>query len=198
MYFPTSLSLDHRLPHYAGNLTAEETQKLKTMWTRLFALFEQKGDTIQKKEVEEKKSSGLFSSFHKKKNNSSNNENYFLGQSADPRWAQYPLEKALPLIPGHLLRTSFWGMVCTANPDATMLRFLRARKWDLNQSFNMLTNTLRWRLEMRLDEMVALGETGLIQALEASKKGLGESFRKQLKLKMVSLGGPDKEGRGVW
>jgi hypothetical protein len=198
MYFPTSLSLDHRLPHYAGNLTAEETQKLKTMWTRLFALFEQKGDTIQKKEVEEKKSSGLFSSFHKKKNNGFNDENYFLGQSADPRWAQYPLEKALPLIPGHLLRISFWGMVCTANPDATVLRFLRARKWDLDQSFNMLTNTLRWRLEMRLDEMVALGETGLIQALEASKKGLGESFRKQLKLKMVSLGGPDKEGRGVW
>lgn len=194
--FPTNqVSLEHRKPGHAGNLTESQAASLKTMWARLLQLFTQSGQEIvladSTKEKPVKK--GFFGA---KKEDP--HHNYFLGANSDPRWSSLPLEKALPLIPGSLLRESFWGLVANNNPDSTLLRFLRARKWDLDASFNMLANTLRWRLEMRSNEIVSLGETGLIHELEKAKPGLGVAFKNQLDLKMVTLGGPDKQARGVW
>ncbi|KAI9487596.1 MAG: CRAL-TRIO domain-containing protein [Benjaminiella poitrasii] len=196
--FPTSLSLDNRKAGHEGALTESQVEMLKSMWLRLFALFEQSGEAIvrpQQNSSEPVKKSGGFLGFGAKKEEPV--RDYFLGATIDPRWSSLPLEKALPMIPGSLLREAFWGMVATNNPDATILRFLRARKWDFDAAFNMLTNTLRWRLEMRINEIMSLGETGLIEELEKSKKGLGISFKEQLNRKMVTLGGPDRMGRGV-
>ncbi|KAI7899608.1 CRAL-TRIO domain-containing protein [Cokeromyces recurvatus] len=198
LIFPRSLNLENRKEGYSGSLTEPQTQMLKDMWLRLLALFEQPGEEIvrpQANSAEPVKKTGGFLGFGSKKEEPV--KDYFLGTTIDPRWSSLPLEKALPMIPGSLLREAFWGMVTTNNPDATLLRFLRARKWDFEAAFNMLTNTLRWRLEMRINEMVSLGETGLIQELEKSKKGLGISFKELLKRKMVTLGGPDRKGRGV-
>lgn len=43
------------------------------------------------------------------------------------------------------LRQSFWSMVKNDNPDALLLRFLRARKWDVEKALVMLVSTLQWR-----------------------------------------------------
>ncbi|KAI8647089.1 CRAL-TRIO domain-containing protein [Parasitella parasitica] len=196
--FPKSLNLENRKKAHAGNLTTEQEGMLKRMWLRLLTLFEQPGQEIQtaNRELESasSKKAGFFG-FGAKKEESAHD--YFLGATADPRWMSLPLDKALPMIPGNLLREAFWGMVATDNPDSTLLRFLRARKWDFDASYNMLTNTLRWRLEMRTNEIVSLGETGLIEELEKAKKGLGVLFKKQMEQKMVTLGGPDRKARGV-
>lgn len=197
--FPTTLSLKNRKPGHAGCLTGEQTEMLKKMWLRLLVLFEQTGQEIQLPQQSQDfgttKKSGFFGLVSKKEDPA---HNYFLGAKTDPRWANLPLDKAIPMIPGSLLREAFWGMVATGNPDSTLLRFLRARKWDLNAAFDMLTNTLRWRMEMRIDEIVSLGEAGLVDELDKLKKGLGVSFQEQLNRGMVTLGGPDMQARGVW
>ncbi|CEP12743.1 hypothetical protein [Parasitella parasitica] len=197
--FPTSLNLENRKKGHAGNLTAEQVDMLKRLWLRLLTLFEQPGQEIQlsnrEPESANSKKAGFFGFGAAKKEEPAHD--YFLGATADPRWTSLPLDKALPMIPGSLLREAFWGMVATDNPDSTLLRFLRARKWDFDAAFNMLTNTLRWRLEMRINEIVSLGETGLIEELEKAKKGLGGLFKKQIEQKMVTLGGPDRRARGV-
>lgn len=197
--FPTTLSLENRKPGHAGCLTSTQTDMLKKMWLRLLALFQQEGQEIQlpkqNQEPTTTKKSGFFGFGSKREEPASD---YFLGARTDPRWTSLPLDKALPMIPGLLLREAFWGMVATDNPDATVLRFLRARKWDFDAAFDMLTNTLRWRMEMRINEIADLGETGLVEELEKLKKGLGASFKEQLNRGMVTLGGPDREARGIW
>lgn len=196
--FPTTLNLENRESGHAGALTEPEVAKLKNMWLRLLEQFKQPGEPIQLPQHQDQQHTkkGGFFGFGSKKEETP--KDFFLGATVDPRWINLPLEKALPMIPGKLLHESFWGLVSTDNPDATLLRFLRARKWDFDASYNMLMNTLRWRLEMRTNEIVSLGESGLIQALEEAHSGLGVAFEKQLQLKMVTLGGPDRMARGVW
>ncbi|CEP07659.1 hypothetical protein [Parasitella parasitica] len=182
------------LPGHIGNLTVENQDMLKKLWIRLFDLFKQKGTdyTPAKQEEAPVKKSGWFS-----KKEPTQQKDLFIGATTDPTWLTLPLEKALPLIPGAQLRGTFWNMVATDNPDAVVLRFLRARKWDLDAAYNMLTNTLRWRLVMRIDDIVALGENGLRDELNKAKPELGDCFITQLNSGKAYLGGPDKAGRGI-
>ncbi|KAI7907545.1 CRAL-TRIO domain-containing protein [Cokeromyces recurvatus] len=186
------------LPGHVGNLTIKETDMLKKMWARLIDLFKQKGTEYKAIEKKEEtiaiKKSGWFS---KKESNTNENKDLFIGATKDPSWLSLPLERALPLIPGKELRSTFWSMVATDNPDAVILRFLRARKWDLDAAYNMLVNTLRWRLVMRLDDILALGENGLRDELNQLKPKLGDCFITQLNSGKAYLGGPDKAGRGI-
>ncbi|KAI8139457.1 CRAL-TRIO domain-containing protein [Fennellomyces sp. T-0311] len=195
---PTQSLQEALVAGHLGHLTDAQTAMLKKMWTRLYTLFEQAGDPNSKpapKKTEEPKKSGGF--FSRGKKEPAETTELFIGATTDPQWLSLPLEKAIPLIPGSKLQGTFWNMVQTDNPDAVVLRFLRARKWDFDAAYNMLINTLRWRLVMRIDEVVALGETGIHDELEKLKPGMGESFIWNLKSGKAYLGGPDKEGRGI-
>lgn len=60
------------------------------------------------------------------------------------------------------LRQAFWGMVKNDNPDALLLRFLRARKWDVEKSLVMLVSTMQWRrneMKVRIWATVTSGLT---------------------------------------
>ncbi|KAI8973447.1 CRAL-TRIO domain-containing protein [Mycotypha africana] len=191
------------LPGHVGNLTVKENDMLKQLWIRLLELFKQKGTDIRPKESDTntkqedtKKGGGWFSS-KKTTSNVDKNVEVFIGTTINSSIMSMPLEKALPLIPGDQLRTTFWNMVATDNPDAVLLRFLRARKWDLEAAYHMLTNALRWRLVFRLDDITALGENGMRDELNRLQPGLGDSFITQLNSGKAYLGGPDKEGRGI-
>lgn len=186
-------------PGHVGNLTDAQNDMLKKMWVRLFELFQQEGTpyTPQPAKVQEEapKKSGWFG---KKAAKEDTVTELFFGTTSNPEWMTLPLEKALPLIPGESLKKTFWGMVATDNPDSVVLRFCRARKWDLDAAYNMLTNALRWRIANRLDDIVALGENGLRDELNKLKGGMGDSFVQQLNSGKAYLGGPDKDGRGIW
>jgi hypothetical protein len=190
-------STSEPLPGHVGNLTVKENDMLKQLWTRLFELFKQKGTewTPGAKVEETPVKKGWFG---KKDTSAEKSTDLFIGTNTDPQWMTLPLEKALPLIPGADLRGTFWNMVATDNPDAVVLRFLRARKWDLDAAYNMLANSLRWRLSMRIDDVVALGENGLRDELNKLKPEMGDSFITQLNSGKAYLGGPDKAGRGIW
>ncbi|KAG2212335.1 hypothetical protein INT47_001695 [Mucor saturninus] len=182
------------LPGHIGNLTVKENDTLKQLWSRLFELFKQKGTEWKPIQVE---AAPVKKGWFGKKEVPVEKNDVFIGVTTDPQWATLPLEKALPLIPGADLHATFWNMVATDNPDAVCLRFLRARKWDLDLAYNMLANTLRWRVTMRLDEIVALGENGLRDELNRLKPELGDNFVTQLNSGKAYLGGPDKDGRGI-
>ncbi|KAI9275395.1 CRAL-TRIO domain-containing protein [Sporodiniella umbellata] len=165
---------------YVHNLLPSQTDILKKLWVRLIQLFSKplEGTTLGKQVNDD-------------------SENFFLGKTVDPLWLSLPLEKALLLIPGNLLQTTFWNMVGIDHPDAVVLRFLRAKKWELYSAYTMLLETLRWRLWMRVDDIVALGETGIRDELNRLRSGLGDCFSRKIALQKVSVIGPDEHHRPV-
>ncbi|OLL22621.1 CRAL-TRIO domain-containing protein [Neolecta irregularis DAH-3] len=90
------------------------------------------------------------------------------------------------------LRAAFWNFVKLENPDTWLLRFLRARKWDVHRAFVMLLSTIHWRTsEMcypKVDRLAAEGE-------EYFFLNNDEEFIKQLQSGKAFMYGSDKEGR---
>jgi len=69
------------------------------------------------------------------------------------------------------------NVVVRDNDDEACLRWLRARKFDVNKSYEMVTKYVEWREKKQIDKL--------------SLEKLGES----LKTKAVSFMGTDKDGR---
>ncbi|KAF2827634.1 CRAL/TRIO domain-containing protein [Ophiobolus disseminans] len=98
------------------------------------------------------------------------------------------------------LRRAFWSMVKHDHPDALLLRFLRARKWDVEKALIMMISTMHWRLaEMHVDDDIV--KNGELKAMEDTKatdakvKKNAEDFLTQLRMGKSYLHGLDKEGR---
>ena len=108
---------------------------------------------------------------------------------------------AIANTPPEDLRKAFWSMVKHDHPDALLLRFLRARKWDVEKALVMMISTMHWRLEdMHVDDQIVKnGELGaLIEASstrDAKAKKNDEDFLVQLRMGKSYLHGLDKEGR---
>ncbi|CAF4648122.1 unnamed protein product [Rotaria sp. Silwood2] len=47
------------------------------------------------------------------------------------------------------------------NPDVTVLRWLRARKWNVNLALEQLIDTLKWRFQCSVNQLVSKGESEL-------------------------------------
>lgn len=108
---------------------------------------------------------------------------------------------AIANIPAEDLRSAFWSMVKHDHPDALLLRFLRARKWDVEKALVMMISTMQWRLtEMHVDDrIVKNGELGALesaaQATDAKAKKDDEDFLVQLRMGKSYLHGLDNAGR---
>lgn len=111
-------------------------------------------------------------------------------------------QQALVELQPEEIRTAFWNMVKQDNPDALLLRFLRARKWDVKKALIMMISTMRWRLQdVHVDDdIMANGEAqALKQASSAdpAQKKKGEEFLKQMRMGKSFLHGVDKFGRPI-
>lgn len=98
------------------------------------------------------------------------------------------------------LRLAFWSMVKHDHPDGLLLRFLRARKWDIEKALIMMVSTMHWRLkEMHVDDdIVWNGEAAAAQEAkdgDAAVKKEAEDFLTQLRMGKSYLHGLDIEGR---
>ncbi|KAM7211619.1 CRAL-TRIO domain containing protein [Rhypophila decipiens] len=99
-----------------------------------------------------------------------------------------------------IFRELLWNFFQAEHPDVMVLRFLRARKWDVDDALGMLLSTLKWRHEQGLDEIVARGE---LLSRQHHSDGTGES---QLDKNLVAqyqsgkafIRGADKSGRPVF
>ena len=79
---------------------------------------------------------------------------------------------------------AFWDMVGEDQPDSIMLRFLRARKWDVQKALSMIFETLTWRRQADVEGIMQVGEAGLsVQQMECGK---------------AYFHGVDLEGRPIW
>ncbi|KAL4918307.1 CRAL-TRIO domain-containing protein [Aspergillus aurantiobrunneus] len=96
------------------------------------------------------------------------------------------------------------GLLSTAkndNPDGLLLRFLRARKFDVGKSFNMMLRSMLWRINtVQVEEKVLLNTElhALKETKDKSKPHLakeGEGFLAQMRMGKCYQHGCDKQGR---
>jgi hypothetical protein len=78
--------------------------------------------------------------------------------SAEDKYGQTKeFKKALVDLSPEDIRRAFWTMAKHEDPDALLLRFLRARKWDISAALVMMIATIRWRLvDVHLDDDIML------------------------------------------
>lgn len=97
------------------------------------------------------------------------------------------------------LRQNIWSFNKMDNPDALLLRFLRARKWNVHDALVMLVSTCHWRSQIHLDdELMPRGEAYFAQAEKtgsAADKKLADEFLMQMRKGKSFLHGVDKDGR---
>ncbi|KAK5789014.1 hypothetical protein VI817_008138 [Penicillium citrinum] len=113
------------------------------------------------------------------------------------------LQKSLSEITPAGLREGVLELLKHDHPDGMLLRFLRARKWDVPKAFAMMMDAIVWRVnEMHVeDDVMAKGE---LHALKQSKnksnvkdKKDGEDFLAQMRMGKSYVHGVDKIGRPI-
>ncbi|KAE8392998.1 CRAL-TRIO domain-containing protein [Aspergillus alliaceus] len=113
------------------------------------------------------------------------------------------IQQVLTKLSPEQLCSAFFAMMKQDHPDAFLLRFLRAEKWDVGKGFAKLVSALEWRSkQMRVDEEVIL--KGELHALEQSRNSActadkkdGEDFLAQLRMGKGYFHGVDKSGRPI-
>ena len=210
------------LPGRPGNLTPDQEAKLQELWKAALRVFgvtaeggvenrdsiegnvqgtEQDDPTTGKKK---KKRLGLFG----KKKAEGKELDGINGASAHPsdsedKYGQAKdFQRALVSQSPEDLRKAFWSMVKHDHPDGLLLRFLRARKWDVEKALIMLISTMHWRSqEMHVDDDIMKNGEGAAAAdtssSDAAVKKEANDFMRQLRLGKSFLHGCDKEGRPI-
>ncbi|KAI5288433.1 hypothetical protein KEM52_001161 [Ascosphaera acerosa] len=129
----------------------------------------------------------------------------FAGLEGDDKWGMNKeFQAALRNYTPRQLQAAFYNGCKNEDPDAFLLRYLRARKWDVNKAFVMLVSTLQFRLGMyRVDsEIMARGEAGSLAdsksaAADAKTKKGGTDFINLLNLGHSFVHRTDLQGRPV-
>ncbi|KAI3319024.1 CRAL/TRIO domain-containing protein [Xylariaceae sp. AK1471] len=213
------------LPGRPGNLTPEEEEKLRKFWEMFLQvcgvfdedgaegdaptpLAEQGKSATAGSEKPKKKRRNIFK---KKKDKGKENkstdkdaaEPATKGTDSDDKWGESKAyHETLAKHTPEEIRATIWSMVKHDNPDALLLRFLRARKWDLQRALVMLISTMNWRAsEMQVDSDVMMkGEEHALlneKSSDESVKKQGEDFLAQMRLGKSYCYGIDKAGRPI-
>ena len=208
---------------HVGNLSPEQDAKLREFWTVVLKVFgvenphhvggtetpltedaNSMSEADAKDKKKPKKRLGLFRK-HDEKDASNGavtpTKDPSAHADADDKYGQVKeYQQILATSSPESLRATFWSMVKADHPDGLLLRFLRARKWDVDKALVMLVSTMRWRSqEQHVDDDVVLkGEGGALEDSKSSDPAVkkeGEDFLTQLRLGKSFLHGTDKEGR---
>lgn len=190
-----------------GNLTADQEAKLKEMWAATLDVFgvahEHAATTTSASSAttetpDKKKKKGRLGLFGKKGKEEDASDSG--GVDNDKHGQTKEFQQALASQSPESLRDAFWSMSKHDHPDALLLRFLRARKWDVQAALIMLVSTMHWRSqEMHVDDDIIIrGEGHAIRETRsenAAEKKEGEDFMAQIRMGKSFLHGVDKDGR---
>jgi hypothetical protein len=215
------------LPGRPGTLTPEQEEKLREFWIATLQVFgvldpkevngnglaeigngRTRADTATSNKPEKEKKKKRMSLF-RSKNKDDDTDSVTSAESSphsavadsDDKYGQTKeFHEALASLTPETLRATFWSMVKHDHPDSLLLRFLRARKWDVEKALVMMVSTMRWRsADVHVDDDIM--KNGELSSLEAangsdhSKRRLGEDFLAQMRLGKSFLHGVDKNGR---
>ena len=200
-----------------GTLTPEQEEKLIEFWAATLHVFgvleepaaeaHENGTATESVGGDSKKPKKKRLGFLRGKNNrdevsskSSSRPATGTADTEDKYGQMKDFDEALATLTPEALRATFWSMVKHDHPDALLLRFLRARKWDVDKALVMMMSTMRWRsTDFRVDDDIM--KNGELASLEASQSGegaakkLGEDFLAQMRLGKSFLQGHDEAGR---
>lgn len=113
------------------------------------------------------------------------------------------VRKALSEISPTELRIGVFDTLKHDHPDAMMLRFLRARKWDVPKAFAMMMEAIVWRVkEMHVDDdVMAKGELHALKQTQntssTSEQKSGKDFLSQMRMGKSYVHGVDRVGRPI-
>lgn len=93
-------------------------------------------------------------------------------------------------------KDSLWDYMFSDNPDALVLRFLRARKWDVAKAIDMLVSAVIWRGERRINADITQG--GESVGLQPTRSPDEEAFMMQYRSGKSYVRGTDKSGYPVY
>lgn len=198
-------------PGHFGNLSAEQERKLQEFWQAVAGVsgWSERGtgiaqDAVKKAaapESEPQPSSGGwgFSMFRKNDNAESSGKSTV---DEDKFGLNKQFSEVLAKQSAETIRDSIWEMTKHDHPDVLALRFLRARKWDVQQALVMFVTAVNWRKnEMKVDDdIMRNGEAGALhdeQDGSGGAKQVGADFLAQLRMGKSFLHGADKEGRPI-
>lgn len=205
------------LPGRPGGLTPDEEDKLRKLWASIFQLTGVSDDGTAAADIlatkdeapteaastehdGKKKRLGIFKKKDGKSGHSTPTEST-AGDEDKYGQTKHFYETLAKESPENIRRT-IWSMVKHDHPDALVLRFLRARKWDVEKALVMLVSTMSWRhVEMHVDDEIM--KNGDSYAIEDSKKPdsstkqVSADFVEQLRMGKSFLHGTDKNGRPI-
>lgn len=194
-------------PGFIGNLSADQEVKLQQLWTILLKALEAP--------------SGVEGPANRRKSSLSRTES---NVSARPRTASSSadtsqlteslqgtgmdatqikaIRQSLTGLSVEELHQGFLTSIRNENPDVLMLRYLRARKWDVGNAFAMMVGAVVWRIkEMRVDDVLAKGELHALRQSQNTtnsvEKQEGSSFLIQSRVGKSFVHGVDKIGRPI-
>lgn len=81
-----------------------------------------------------------------------------------------------PMIKDKTLRSALWSVVREDHPDVLILRFLRARKWDIDRAYKMAIAAIKWRIEEDVEGVIWHGD--LLNDASLMWKGVSYSHGK--------------------
>ncbi|KAG6017835.1 hypothetical protein E4U43_008600 [Claviceps pusilla] len=204
-------------PGHHGNLTLEQENKLRKLWHEIFTVCGIHGGNVSatdtsrtdEKSVTEARTGGVkkkrgFGLFKSSQPDASTSGGLQSSDSIDDD--KFGLTKEYQEIIASQkpedIRESLWTMVRHDHPDALILRFLRARKWNVEQALVMLVSAMNWRhSRMKVDQdIMKNGEAGAAadeKSDDPEVKKLGGDFLKQIRAGKSFLHGTDKAGRPI-
>lgn len=171
-------------PGRIHNLTPEQEYKLKEMWVQILLYSGHLPD-------DQTSIPNAFSDF-----TSIKTKNGWFTKSDEPVKAQDYKELAkafsdpLKRMSSSDLLDTLFVMIKTDNPDNFLLRFLRARKWDVKAALVAIATSLSWRFDSRSSEILEKGDLGFV-------KENYEGMIMQLKSSKSWLAGYDYHGRPI-
>lgn len=204
------------LPGRPGTLTPEQDEKLREFWIevmKVFGVIDQDqaralkasiggvAPTISKApSVSDKKEKKKHSWFSRSDNSEETAKGGASAADVDKYGQTEQFKHALANMSPEVLRAAFWSMVKHDHPDGLLLRFLRARKWDVEKALVMMVSTMHWRaVEVHVDDDVIVnGEEHMFinsQSTDPKTRKWGQDFLNQQTMGKSYMHGTDLQGR---
>ena len=159
-----------------GNLNADQKSKLSFMWDLVFTVLNHP-DKAVKGEFSEEDELGHHDAHLSKQDQQK--------QAKSLKEEQEALRELFATHGVEEFHDQLWFLFGPDIPDMIMLKFLRARKWNVHRAFAMLCKCVKWRIESDVMGIVAKGDLGLSREDPAyASQGPAE--------KVYSLGYSDK------